>query len=87
MGDLGSFVNDCSLRDCPLLNIKFTWTNGQESPILCRLDGFLVLNDWEELYHRFSQEGLLKITSDHWPIMLNTSKIKYGPTRFQFENM
>lgn len=28
MQDFGAFVNECSLRDCPLLNAKFTWTNG-----------------------------------------------------------
>lgn len=87
MQDFGSFVNECALQDSPLLNAKFTWTNGCDPPTLCKLDRFLVSNDWEDLYPRFFQEGISKIASDHWPIMLNTSKLNWGPSPFRFENM
>lgn len=61
MRDFRTFVNDCALRDCPMLNAKFTWTNGQDQPIMCHLDRFLVSFDWEELYPRFIQECLPKL--------------------------
>ena len=53
MRNFEAFVNDYSLRDCPLLNAKFTWINGCDPLILCKLDRFLVLNDWEKLYPQF----------------------------------
>lgn len=65
MRDFGEFINCGSLLDCPLMNARFTWAIGQEQPTLSELDRFLVSNDWEELYPRFSQEGLPKIVSDH----------------------
>lgn len=30
--DFNSFINQCDLPDSPLLNVKFTWTNGKENP-------------------------------------------------------
>lgn len=62
MRDFGEFINSCSLRDCPLRNAKFTWTNGQSN---LRLDRFLISPEWEELYPCYSQEGISKIVFDH----------------------
>lgn len=42
MLDFGAFNHHLSLCDCPLANGRFTWTTGQEIPILSRLDRFLV---------------------------------------------
>lgn len=33
------------------------------------------------------QESLARIGSDHFPIMLDTDLIKWGPAPFRFENM
>lgn len=87
MQDFGKFVNECSLRDCLILNAKFTWTNGRDAPIFCKLDRFLVSNEWEKLYPRFFQEGIPTIVSDHLPAILNTCKLNWGPSPFWFENM
>lgn len=40
--DFDQFIRDGDLRDVLLYNAKFTWTNGQDNPILSRLDRFLV---------------------------------------------
>lgn len=80
------FVNGCSLRNCSLQNAKFTLTNGRDPPTLSKLDKFLVSNEWE-LYPRFFEECIPKIVSDHWPIMLNTSKMRWGPSPLRFKNM
>lgn len=45
MGDFGDFVNECSLWDSPILNTKFTWTNGHDVPTCCKLDRFLVTSN------------------------------------------
>lgn len=73
MRDFNSLVNQCDLRDFPLLNAKFTWIDGKSNPLLSRLDRFLVSNCWEEVYPHFIQEAIPKIASDHRPIMLNSN--------------
>lgn len=87
MRDFNEFVQIHALRDCHLTNANFTWTNDQESPILCCLDRFLVSNSWEDLYPQFAKEALPKITLDHWSILFSTSRIKFGSSPFRFENM
>lgn len=87
MRDFNSFVQAHALRDSQMTNANFTWTNGQESLVLCWLDRFLVSNYWEDLYPTFIQEALPKIVSYHWSVMLSTSSINFGPSPFRFENM
>lgn len=87
MRDFNNFINQCDLCDSSLSNAKFMWTDGKENPLLSRLDRFLVSNCWKEVYPHFFQEAFLKIISDHWLIMIDTSKVNYGPIPFCFENM
>lgn len=70
-----------------MINARFTWTNGQENPTMCRLDRFLVSNCWEDHFPQFIQVSLLKVALDHWPIILNTSTCNYIPSLFRYENM
>lgn len=42
MKDFGAFIHHNSLRNNPLVNGQFTWTNRQEPPIMSRLDRFIV---------------------------------------------
>lgn len=61
MRDFNDMINQCDLRDSPLLRAKYTWTDGKEHPLLSRLDRFLVSNCWEEVYPHFTQEVLPKL--------------------------
>ena len=51
------------------------------------LDRFLFTNDWEDIFPDLVQEIFFRPISDHFPIILESSKIKWGPTPFRFENM
>ena len=75
------------LLDPPLGNASFTWSNLQESPVCKRLDRFLYSNEWGLLFPQGLQEALIRRTSDHWPIVLDTNPFMWGPTPFRFENM
>ncbi|RVW29586.1 Transposon TX1 uncharacterized 149 kDa protein [Vitis vinifera] len=77
----------CELLDPPLRNASFTWSNMQESPVCKRLDRFLYSNEWGQLFPQGIQETLIRRTSDHWPIALDTNPFMWGPTPFRFENM
>lgn len=87
MEDFANFLSEVNLCDCPLSNASFTWTNGKTPLILSRLDRFLVSGDWEDMYPHYFQEVRTKITSDHWPVVLQTNAYSYGPKPFRFENM
>lgn len=87
MRDFKEFVKVGGLCDCSLYNAKFTWMNEQDIPIMCKLDRFLVSGDWEEFYLHYFQEVKLKLTLDHWPVVLQTSSQSFGPKLFRFENM
>ncbi|KAL6328062.1 hypothetical protein AAG906_033333 [Vitis piasezkii] len=75
MRDFDSFIRECELLDPPLRNASFTWSNMQESPVL----GLL--------FPQGLQEALIRRTSDHWPIVMDTNPFMWGPTPFRFENM
>ncbi|RVW35851.1 Transposon TX1 uncharacterized 149 kDa protein [Vitis vinifera] len=87
MRDFDSFIRECELLDPPLRNASFTWSNMQESPVCKRLDRFLYSNEWGLLFPQGLQEVLIRRTSDHWPIVLDTNPFMWGPTPFRFENM
>ncbi|RVW30978.1 hypothetical protein CK203_098716 [Vitis vinifera] len=87
MRDFDSFIRECELLDPPLRNASFTWSNMQESPMYKRLDRFLYSNEWGQLFPQGIQETLIRRTSDHWPIALDTNPFMWGPTPFRFENM
>ncbi|RVW76330.1 hypothetical protein CK203_049886 [Vitis vinifera] len=65
------------------VNIPFTWSNMQDSPVYKRLDQFLYTNEWEKFFPQSLQEVLPRWTSDHWSIVLDTNPFKWGPTPFR----
>ena len=73
MRDFDSFISESELLDPPLRNASFTWSNMQESPVCKRLDRFLYSNEWGQLFPQGIQETLIRRTSDHWPIALDTN--------------
>ncbi|WKA01530.1 hypothetical protein VitviT2T_019810 [Vitis vinifera] len=87
MRDFDSFIRECELLNPPLRNASFTWSNMQESPVCKRLDRFLYSNEWGLLFPKGLQEALIRRTSDHWPIVMDTNPFMWGPTPFRFENM
>lgn len=52
-----------------------------------RLDRFLVTPEWEDCFPNPIQEVGSRLVSDHFPIILVSSRVKWGPTPFRFENM
>nr|ADB85341.1 putative retrotransposon protein [Phyllostachys edulis] len=65
---------------------KYTWTNKQKCPILVNLDRVFVSLDWEAKFPLCHVQCLLRVGSDHCPILLTsgeTDKVKTG--RFFYE--
>ncbi|VVA25489.1 Hypothetical predicted protein, partial [Prunus dulcis] len=87
MKTFNDFIDDTNLRDPNLLNASFTWSNFRENAVCRRLDRFLFSEEWEDSFPHVKHTALARVTSDHCPIMLDTSILKWGPGPFRFENM
>ncbi|XP_040995666.1 uncharacterized protein LOC121241872 [Juglans microcarpa x Juglans regia] len=70
--------------DLPLVGGEYTWSNGRA---WSKLDRFLVSPLWEAHYPEVSQKRLARVSSDHFPILLDCGGIHRGRRYFKFENM
>ncbi|XP_058103553.1 uncharacterized protein LOC131247134 [Magnolia sinica] len=86
MGAFSAWIDDQDLVDLPLLGARFTWTNGRASPILSRLDRFLLSPEWLDYFSFISQSALPITTSDHCPILLSAEETNLGPKPFRFDS-
>ncbi|RVX05595.1 Transposon TX1 uncharacterized 149 kDa protein [Vitis vinifera] len=87
MRDFDSFI-----RECEYLTHLFGMLHSlgqicKSLPCVRRLDRFLYSNEWGLLFPQGFQEALIRRTSDHWPIVMDTNPFMWGPTPFRFENM
>ena len=80
-------IEELNLKDPPLCNGQFTWSNFRAQPVCCRLDRFLVSVPWTDVFPYFRQEMEVRVVSDHCPVILDSSPPSWGPTPFRFENM
>ncbi|TYK10356.1 LINE-1 retrotransposable element ORF2 protein [Cucumis melo var. makuwa] len=87
MRKFNKFISDSNLIDPPLSNAKYTWSNLKAQPILSRIDRFLYTADWENLFTAHYSKTLSRVTSDHFPIVLESSTISWGPLPFKLINV
>jgi exonuclease III len=87
MYDFSDFISDHGLIDMPLSGGNFTWSNNRDMVSMSRIDRFLYTADWEEGFITITQKRLVRLTSDHFPIMLECGSIPRGRRPFRFENM
>jgi hypothetical protein len=80
----GDFTAEMGLMDLPLAGGVATWANNLS---WSRLDRFLVSPDWEFSYPGLVQKKLLRVCSDHAPIILMRGCLQNGKCPFKFENM
>uniref|UniRef100_A0A2N9I916 Reverse transcriptase domain-containing protein n=1 Tax=Fagus sylvatica TaxID=28930 RepID=A0A2N9I916_FAGSY len=65
----------------------FTWSNNREISSMSQLDRFLFTADWNEGFVHFSQKRLVRLSSDHFPVLLECGTIQRRSRPFRFENM
>jgi hypothetical protein len=81
-----AMIHAMALFELPLLDRLYTWTNGQECPVLARLDRAFFNHEWNSSFPMSSLTSLPRPTSDHVPIVVTAStKIPCNPC-FRFEN-
>uniref|UniRef100_A0A2N9FWW1 Reverse transcriptase domain-containing protein n=1 Tax=Fagus sylvatica TaxID=28930 RepID=A0A2N9FWW1_FAGSY len=77
----------CLHADWTYLRGKYTSSNNRESASMSRIDRFLYSVEWEESYSTISQKRLVRLCSDHFPIILECGNVQWGRRSFRFENM
>lgn len=88
MKNFNRFIENSTLLDPTMSNGLFTWSNGNGNgrAAMSRIDRFLFTNDWQVKFNEHQSRRLPRVTSDHFPILLESSSLKWGPCPFRFEN-
>jgi hypothetical protein len=81
-----AMINSLAVLELPLLDRRFTWTNGQEIPILARLDRAFLNNDWNAALPHSALTSLPRPTSDHVPLLVTAATKIPSHASFRFEN-
>jgi hypothetical protein len=81
-----AMINSLAILELPLLDRRFTWSNGQEIPILARLDRAFLNNDWNAVLPHSALTSLPRPTSDDVPLLVTTATKIPSHASFCFEN-
>lgn len=65
MEDFNTLILESGLKDIELFGVNFTWSNFT--------DKFLFLPEWEEIVSCVKQPTWPRVTSDHYPIILDSN--------------
>ncbi|XP_026433507.1 uncharacterized protein LOC113330930 [Papaver somniferum] len=87
MKSFSSFIAQHELINLPLKGARYTWSNNQSNPVMCRLDIFLLSPSFELKFPLASQLAKPRPTSDHIPLILDLSHPSWGPSPFRFETL
>ncbi|KAA0035247.1 LINE-1 retrotransposable element ORF2 protein [Cucumis melo var. makuwa] len=86
MANFNNFISVNELIDPPPLNNKYTWSNLRLNPTYSCLDRFLLSKGWENTFGLHTSRTMERIVSDHFPIILESPQIKWGPCPFRLNN-
>ena len=87
MMEFSKFISDQGLMDLPLAGGCFTWSISHDPPVWSRIDRFLVSPELEDWFPGILHKRLLRLCSNHFPILLDTREVSRGRKSFKFENM
>ncbi|WVZ79230.1 hypothetical protein U9M48_026834 [Paspalum notatum var. saurae] len=80
------FVGDCELRELSRVGCTYTWSNNQTNPVRVVLDRVFVGSGWETLFPLVSLQGLIRVGSDHNPLLVRTEEGEHSRNNvFRFE--
>jgi len=79
MRELGDFIQDLHLLDLDI-NQKYIWMRENAAS---RLDRIMVSKEVIEQYQNLKAYCEERLLSDHFPVIMNTSRISWGPCPFR----
>lgn len=86
MGDFNKRVSELALMEIRRIGSKYTWTNKQTLPIFSNTDRVFATTEWENKHPLCSVYSILRVGSDHAPIIIDTGETMQQKVRkFFFE--
>ncbi|XVF09640.1 hypothetical protein REPUB_Repub07fG0111500 [Reevesia pubescens] len=82
--DFNKFISEGEVLDLPLVGKKFTWYGSKNQR--SRIDRFLVMPEWINMFRDLAQSSGGRSCSDHVPLFLQTIVVDWGPKPFKFLN-
>jgi hypothetical protein len=86
MDEFNAWINELELMDVDIANTKFTWSNKRREPTLVKLDRVLINLAWSQKYMHSECRALVRQTSDHKPILLDTACTTVKTKSFRYED-
>jgi hypothetical protein len=86
MDEFNAWINEMELMDIEISNSCFTWSNKRREPTLVKLDRVLVNVNWSQKFLHSELRSLLRPTSDHKNVILDTAYSTFQPRIFWFED-
>jgi hypothetical protein len=86
MDEFNAWINDMELMDVDIANSKFTWSNKRRDPTLVKLDRVLINIGWSKKIIHSECRALVRQTSDHKPILLDTACTTVMTRSFRYED-
>jgi hypothetical protein len=78
-------LDDLQVMEIALNDKRFTWSNGQDSPTLSRIDHFFATTEWLDLFPNLDLQAIASMGSDHSPLFLQ-GNVNYNFYKgFRFE--
>lgn len=86
LGPFRRFINDLNLKEIPLVDKKYTWSNERDVPTPLKLHHVFCTASWEDLYPDYRLHSNTLELLDHWPLTLNLREDFKGQHKFRFES-
>jgi hypothetical protein len=86
MDEFNAWINEMEMMDIEISNSCFTWSNKRREHTLVKVDRVLVNVNWSQKFLHSECRTLLRLTSDHKPVTLDTSCRTFQPRIFRFED-
>jgi hypothetical protein len=86
MDEFNAWINDLELIDVDIANTKFTWSNKRREPTLVKLDRVLINLAWSQKFMHSECRALVRQTSDHKPVLLDTACTTAKAKSFRYED-
>jgi hypothetical protein len=84
--EFNSLIRDMGWFELDLRDRRYTWTNGQEVPVLARLDRAFFNTPWNSTFPTSLLASLPRPTSDHHPLVVSAVTKIPSSSQFRFEN-
>jgi hypothetical protein len=85
MDTFNDFIRDHALRDVPLENKCYTWSNKRPQPVFSKIDRCLLTEQWGTYFSNMELRALEMIVSDHPHFILNYKQQQMRPRTTRLE--